>query len=160
MPLWTDVYAGVDREAIWAALFAHFQAKLSGFETMGRRHLQPPNLPQEVQPAFFLVQLQEERGGTKRGTPNPLELHGLIILYVPAPATDEIPGTETQLAATLLNGFLKQIDDALVPDDISTGKFTIGGRVKECAIEGRVDQDPGIFTSQAAAVLPIHMLVP
>ncbi|MDP9039837.1 MAG: hypothetical protein M3O02_11295 [Acidobacteriota bacterium] len=160
MPSWTDYYAGIDREALWSALFAHFQASLTGFATMGRRHIQPPHLPQDSQPAFFLVQVREKRGGTMRGTPNRLTLHGFIILYTPAPVTDEVPGTEQQLAATTLNGFFKQIDDALKPDSRDTGKFTLGGLVTECAIEGEVDQDPGLFTSQAAAILPIYMLVP
>lgn len=158
-------YAGVDREAIWAALFAWFQLKLltsngGPLITVGRKHVHPNALPQDSQPAMFVVQLREKRMGQKQGTPNKLELHGYLIFYTPAPSTDEIPGQETQLAATTLNTFFKAVDDAMVPDNVRTGKFTIGGLVTECVIEGEVDQDPGLFGTQAAAILPVRILVP
>ena len=159
--MWNDQYAGIDREAIWATLFTHFQQAVGDlFVTMSRKHIQPPQLSQDAQPAFFLIQLREERGGGGRGTPNTLTLHGFIILYVPAPAIDEVPGQETQLAATVLNIAYKAIDDALIPDDARTGKFTLGGLVQYCGIAGQVDQDPGIQSTQAAAILPIQILVP
>jgi hypothetical protein len=161
MPSWNDSYAGVDREAIWAALFAYLQTQLSAsFVTMGRKHIQPPALSLDAQPALFLLQIRERRQGSKRGLPNEIVLHGLIVLYVPAPATDELPGQEQELAATALNGFFQAIDDAMRPDNQMTGKFTIGGLVEDCAIEGEVDQDPGIFGPQAAAILPIRIVVP
>lgn len=157
---WNSNYAGVDREATWAALFAYFKTNLTGFVTIGRKHVKPPELAIDAQPAFFLVQMRERRGGMKRGLPNPLTLYGFIILYVAAPALMEVPGQEEQLAATTLNGFFKQIDDLMKPDNPGTGKFTIGGLVEECSIEGEVDQDPGIFGSQAAAILPVRIVVP
>lgn len=158
---WQQKYAGVNREAIWAALFAHFQTLLSGyFQTMSRKHLMPPGLPQEAQPGFFLVQMKEQRAGSMQGTPNKLVIHGYIIIYLTAPETNELPGSETQLAATNLNTIYQALDYAMVPDNLQTGKFTIGGLVTHCWVEGDLDQDPGIFSSQAAAIVPIHILVP
>lgn len=154
-------YAGVDREAIYAALFAHFQVWLGGlFVTMSRRHIMPPQLAVEAQPAFFFVQAKEQRAGNLTGQQNKLALHGFLIVYLPAPETNQLPGSETQLASTRLNAMFKAIDDALTPDNVQTGKFTIGGLVTHCWIEGDLDQDPGIFTSQAAAIIPLHILVP
>ena len=161
MPLLGNQYSSVDREVIWSALFAHFQSKLKdNFVTMSRRHVMPPELPVEAQPAFFQLQLRERREGSKRGLPNMMVLSGFLIIYLPSPSTGEILGSETLLAATQLNAIYKAIDDALLPDNAQTGKFTIGGLVTECLIAGEIVQDPGIFSDQATAMLPIHLLVP
>ena len=154
-------YAGIDREAIWLALFQHLQATQSElFVTLSRKHIMPPELSFEAQPAMFLVQGKEQRTGSMTGMPNKLALHGFVIVYLPSPDTNELPGEESDLAATDLNIILQALDNALVPDNLRTGKFTLGGLVTHCWIEGEVDQDPGIFTSQAAAIIPIHILVP
>lgn len=160
MPSWATNYAGIDREPIWNGLLEYFKSNLTGFVTMGRKHVKPPELTPAQQPAFFLVQMREHRPGMKRGLPNAVTLYGFIILYVSAPALIESPGQETELAATTLNGFFKQIDDAMEPDNERTGRFTIGGLVEECSLEGAVDMDPGIFGTQAAAILPLRIVVP
>ena len=154
-------YAAVDREAIWAALFAWFQNQLgTQFVTMGRKHIPPPDLVQTAQPAFFLVGVKESHKPRPRGLPTQLILHGFIILYAPAPVADETPGQETVLGATTLNQLFLAVDTALQPDDLVQNVFTIGGLVSHCWIEGETDLDPGIFGPQAAAILPIHILVP
>jgi hypothetical protein len=212
-------YQAVNREAIWASLFAYFQGKLwappwvagtaytlgqvvtdpqghlqkvttagtsgatapawndaggttpdlsplvwtdtgPGFVSMGRRHVAPPDLVTAAQPAMFLIQVKEQHAPRPRGVPTKLVLHGYLILYVPAPVADEDIGAETVLAATTLNQLYQAIDAALEPDNVGQGVFTIGGLVSHCWIEGDTDQDPGIFGSQAAAILPIHILVP
>lgn len=156
-----SVYQSIDREAIWAALFAYFQTKLSGqFTVMGRKHKMPPDLTTAEQPAFFLVQVKESHGPKPKGVPTRLTLHGFIILYALAPTIDQPVGAETALAATTLNDMYKAIDQALLPDNLGTGAFTLGGLVSHCWIEGETDQDPGILSDQAAAILPIHILVP
>ena len=156
-------YFSINREAIWAGLFTYFQNNTglaSQFVSMGRRHVQPPELVLALQPAFFLVQVKEQHEPPKGGMPTRLCLHGFIIIYVPAPVVDEDIGQETVLAATTLNQIYKAIDDALQPDNPGTGKFTIGGLATHCWIEGDTDQDPGLFGQQAAAILPIRILVP
>lgn len=212
-------YKAVDREAVWAALFAYFQGILTappwaastaytlgqvrtdpeghlqkvttpgtsganpptwndaggttadlsplvwtdtgpGFVSVGRKHVAPPDLVTAAQPAMFLIQVKETHQPKPRGVPTKLVLHGFIILYVPAPVADEDIGAETVLAATVLNQLYKAIDAALEPDDPGSAVFTLGGMVSHCWIEGDTDQDPGIFGPQAAAILPIHILVP
>lgn len=156
------LYSGVDREPIWEALFALFKAKVGAdYVTMSRHHVQPPALPQEMQPAFFLVQMRETRAPRPAGTPVKLTLNGYIILYFQAPSQMlEDIGAETVLGSTTLNAMFKGIDDALQPDNPMTGKLTLGGLVDHCWIEGDVDMDPGIYSQQGAAILPIKMLVP
>lgn len=155
-------YSGVDREPIWAALFALLQAKVgSSYQTIGRHHVQPPQLAAEMQPALFLVQSRETRMSKPPGTPVRLLLSGFIVLYfqAPAPLLEGI-GAETVVGATALNALLKGIDDALQPDDICVGKLTLGGLVTHCWLEGDVDMDTGIYTQQGAAILPLRILVP
>ena len=160
MPLLSQ-YGGVDREAVWVALFTYLQSTMGGFfQTIGRKHVMPPELPMEAQPALFVVQVKEHRSGSGKGQPNNLMLSGFLIVYLIAPVTDEAPGQESQLVATQLNMIFKALDDAFAPDNPTTGKFTLGGLVTSCFIEGEVDQDPAIFQNQAAAILPIHILVP
>lgn len=155
-------YQAVDREAIWAALFAYFEAQLgSKFRSMGRKHVKPPELTAADQPAFFQVAVKEVHAPQGHpGAPTRLELRGLLILYVFDESPEEDIGAEELLAETTLNGLLKAIDAALVPDDLVTGKFTLGGLVTHCWIEGLSDLSMGVFGPQAAAILPIRILVP
>ncbi|HVJ09267.1 MAG TPA: hypothetical protein VM554_12875 [Acidisarcina sp.] len=155
-------YQSVDREALWAALFAWFQSKLPAgmFVSIGRKHKPPPDLGIAEQPALFLIQTKEQHLPKPRGVPTRLMLEGYIILYCQAPVVDEDVGQETTLAATQLNAMLKAIDDALQPDNLVDGVFTLGGRFSHCWIEGETSLDPGIFGAQAAAILPLKILVP
>jgi hypothetical protein len=155
-------YAAVDREAIWAALFAWLKTKLAAdYASMGRKHIAPPQLTIAEQPALFQVAGKETHIPNQYpGQPTKLILHGFLILYVLDKSPDEVIGAEQLLAETTMNVLLKNIDAALVPDDLVKGKFTIGGLVEHCWIEGDSDLDPGIFGPQAAAILPIHILVP
>lgn len=131
-----------------------------GFVSIGRKHKRPPDLGRLEQPALFVVGVKESREPKPYpGVPNRLTLHGLLILYLCAPVINEDIGTEQQLAATQLNALLKAIDTVMLPDDPS-GKFTLGGLVTHCWIEGDCVLDPGILGPQAAAMLPVHILVP
>lgn len=161
MSMWSQ-YQAVDREAIWAALFAWFQSQLgSQFKVMGRKHVAPPQLTPVDQPAFFQVAGKEVHIPNKvPGAPTRLQLNGFLILYFFDESPVEDIGTERVLTETTINAALQAIDAALVPDDLITGKFTLAGRVTHCWIDGDTDIDPGIFGPQAAAILPLHILVP
>jgi hypothetical protein len=154
-------YAAIDREAIWAALFAWFKSQLgTQFVSMGRKHVQPPDLTSADQPAFFQIAGKEVHIPQKvPGAPPKIVLRGFLILYAFNAAPSEDIGAEQLLGETVLNNLLKAIDAALLPDNLTTGKFTIGGLVTHCWIEGDSDLDPGIFNNQMAALLPINILV-
>ena len=155
-------FSGVNREAIWAALFTLLQSKLAGkYVTLGRHHIQPPALPPEQQPALFMVQVRETRAPRPViGAADKLTLQGFLILYaqMPAPMLDAT-GAETVLGATLLNQMFADIDTALAPD-MPNGRLTLGGLTHHCWIEGDVEMDPGLYTQQGAAIIPIKILVP
>lgn len=157
-------FAAVDREAIWAALFAYFRQQLGNqFVSMGRKHIPPGKVGLSIpnQPAFFQVAGKETHIPQKPpGFPPKLVLQGWLIVYAYGPMVNENIGQETVLGETVMNGFLKAIDDVMQPDNMQTGKFTVGGLVTHCWIEGETKLDPGIFGAQMAALLPINILVP
>jgi hypothetical protein len=222
MPFVSSQFAAVNREAIWAALFAAFKSQLTapawtantdvtagqvvidpaghlqkaltngttgatlpgwndaggetadgtggtafswqdtgpGFVSMGRKHTPPPELTIPDQPAFFQVAGKEIHIPQKPpGMPSKLVLRGFLIVYCYNPSPSEDIGAEQLLGETILNLLLAAIDGAMQPDDPNTGKFTIGGLVTHCWIEGDTDLDPGIFGDQCAAILPLNILI-
>jgi hypothetical protein len=158
-------YAAIDREAIWAGLFAYLQQQLgNSFRSMGRKHVAPPELMEADQPALFQVAGKEVHIPQKvPGAPPKIILRGYLIVYLYDKSPDENIGQEQCLAETVLNNLLMAIDTALQPDAVCTvpgaeGKFTINGLVQHCWLEGDTDLDPAIFGPQAAAILPINIL--
>jgi hypothetical protein len=132
----------------------------AGFVSIGRKHIKPPNLSAAQQPALFIVQVMEGHDPKPMGAPTKLTLDGFLIIYLQGPAAQEEIGQEQWLAATDLNAIYKALDDVFQPDDMTTGKYTIGGLVTHCWFEGETRQDPGILGNQASAILPLHILVP
>ena len=152
----------VDREPIWVALLALLQGSLGAkIVTSGRNHVRPPQLMPEQQPALFLLQVREKRDPRPPGTPGKVTLEGIIVLYCQSaePVVSET-GQDVALGATTLNSLFLLVDAALAPDNPMTGKQTLGGLVTHCWIEGNTDMDPGIVTQQAAAIIPVKILVP
>jgi hypothetical protein len=133
----------------------------AGVVSIGRKHKKPPQLTVAEQPALFLVQVQQNYAPKPfPGVPTRLTLSGYLILYLFSDAPDENIGAEQLLVATQLNQLFKAIDTALLPDDFSKQKFTIGGLVEHCWIEGDTREDPGILGNQAAVIMPLHIFVP
>jgi hypothetical protein len=154
-------YQAVDSEALWAALFVYLQTTLGGtFTSIGRRLIEPPQLVTAQQPALFQIQLSQKHTPMPRGFPTKLQLSGLLVIYAPVGAGLDNIGEETLLCETVLNGLLVAIDAALLPDNLATGKFTLGGLVEHCWIEGVTTVDPGILSNQGKAMVPIHILAP
>lgn len=150
----------INRETIYSALFSRLQTQLAGsFTTIGRRHVMPPDLGPAQQPALFVCGVRESH------EPHPvirtsgkLKLMAMLFVYCYDSGINEQPGQEAQLGATQMNTLLAAIDDALAPD--ISGFQTLGGLVYHCWVEGDTDIDPGILGQQAAAFVPVNMLVP
>jgi hypothetical protein len=154
-------YSTPDHEPIWVALLALLRTIPNAlFVTTSRQHVQPPALSAEQQPALFVIDARETRS-QKSGFPAKTMLSGFLVVYfqAPPPLIDDV-GAETVVGGTLLNALLLAIDTAMRPDNILTGKLTLGGLVEHCWIEGELDKDTGIYTPQGAALLPLKILVP
>ena len=132
-------FAAINREAVLVALFNSLVSNLGmEFTSMGRKQTLPPTLKIADMPALFLVAEKEEQIPQKPpGAPPKLILHGLIYVYAWNPAPVEDIGKEQVLGETVMNGLLEAIDGAFLPDDPNTGKFTLGGLVTHCWIEGK-----------------------
>lgn len=63
-------------------------------------------------------------------------------------------------AGTVLNALLDGIQAALAPDDPTNGRFTLGGLVHWCRLQGRIDKEPGDLDGQAMAVAECLITVP
>ena len=218
----SNQYAAIDREAIWAALFAWLKLQLTaapwaaltvvsagqvcldasghrqkaltvgttgaakpswndaggqtadgtgltafhwldlgqGCVSMGRKDTEPPQLTIPDQPALFQVADKEIHVPQKPpGAPSKLALKGFLYIYAYNPSPTEDIGEETVLGETVINRLLFAIDNAFQPDDFTSGKFTIGGLVTHCWIEGITEIDPGIFGDQCGARIPLNILV-
>jgi hypothetical protein len=157
-PAWNDA-GGTTADGSGLTAFT-WQDLGQGFTSMGRKHIAPPELSTADQPALFQVAGREIHIPQKPpGAPFKLVLRGFLIVYAFGPTVNENIGTEQLLGETQLNQLLFAIDKALVIDDIGSGKFTLGRTVTHCWIEGDTDLDPGIFGPQAAAILPLNILV-
>lgn len=148
-----------DRDPIYVALYARVKNKLEsllpGFvKTVGRKHMMPPTLTPDKQPAVFVVQGPEHKEPHPRGTSGKLMLHAFILAYC-------YETTPAQDGTTQLNTLIKSIEQAIEADDADSGGIqTLGGLVYQCWIEGDIDVDPGVFGQQAVAMIPVKMLVP
>lgn len=106
-----------------------------------------------AQPALFVRDTEEE-----------LEYINIILqrqtikaeVFIYARAGEDVNVT----AGTVLNNLMDSIQNALVPDDPSSGRFTLGGLVEWCRLEGRVDKEPGDLGGQAVAAAEILITVP
>lgn len=59
-----------------------------------------------------------------------------------------------------LNNLLDQLQAAMAPDDPSSARYTIGGLVYWCRMNGRVIKDGGDAAGQAMAMAEIEIIVP
>ncbi|SEG56367.1 hypothetical protein SAMN05421819_3565 [Bryocella elongata] len=150
-----------DPEPAWEALLELLQVKCGAmFTTMSRRHTKPPVLDETLQPALFVVEARYMFRQPKIGLQKVTAV-GFLILYFQCPdPLDQKIGQETSFGGTVLSGMLKAITSALSPDSVSSNKLTLGGLVDNCWIDGDADVDPGIETSQGAAIVPIRMVFP
>jgi hypothetical protein len=108
---------------------------------------------------MFLIQAMENPN-EGYGTPGSKVLHGFVMIYDYDKNPDEPIGEETDLMATRLNAYLKQMDDALAAapgwDSQNLGLPNI---VEHCWIEGATAMDQGIIGKQAFIQVPIHISV-
>jgi len=164
----------VDREAIYLALFGLLKSKLlvangGPFVTIGRRLVSPPTLTADEQPALFINETKETKTSKLqastipgRGTGGILTLNSILHLYCYRTDITEQIGLETALSATQLNTLLAAIDDALEPKFPEKNNVqSLGGLVYHCKIDGSTAIiDPGMLNQQAAALIPLTILVP
>lgn len=152
--------APLDREPIYAALFARLQASLTGVNLFSRRLRHWSNVAAVAQPAVFLT-IGDQLPQNRLDEPTLWLLVAELFLYVRMDDPNAVPGTR-------LNGLLKQIDGALEwrPADLVAGQMftargrqqtTLGGLVQYAWVTDVVAVE-GVSTDQAAVKVSIEML--
>lgn len=137
-------------ETVLAALLAWLAAHAAGFLTTGRRVQHWSQV--SAQPALFLRHI-----GTTDTFSGQLPITTLeceIWIYSNA---GENP---TVAPDTQLNVLVDAVRAILIPDREPDYRFTIGGLVYWCRIEGRSDYAPGDQGGQAIARIPVRITLP
>lgn len=143
----------MSREASYVALFGLLQ----GLQTAGTvvtcdRKLQALDKMNEADlPAVFMT-VTDQLIVDQQGMPAKRTLGAFVYVYVSYLDPDTSAGT-------VLNNLIDAVDLAIDP---SQGNFpqTLGGLVERAWIEGKIEIFEGVLGTRAAAVVPIHMLVP
>lgn len=138
------------REPIIAALFAKLSS-LSGFNTTLRTFLHYSDVAPADQPALILVQRRESVSGVP-GLNRVHEMSCDALIYA------NTRGDNSIVPASIINGLVDAVEQALAPDPISN-KQTLGGLVQHAWIEGEIETDEGLLQQQGYALVPIRIKV-
>lgn len=123
----------------------------TGFLTFGRRLILWDQV--SSQPALFLRDVEEEM------------LYPETILQIQVIKAEVYiysnAGANPAIAPiTALNNLLDAVQAAFAPDDPTQQRFTLGGLVHWCRLEGKIDKEPGDLDGQAIAVAEVLITVP
>jgi hypothetical protein len=137
-----------DYEAVMTALLAHISGAVPSFITTGRRVKHWTQVTD--QPALFLRRtgMLDHHNGSMPTTTMECELW----IYCNAGEDPDLPPD------SVLTGLEREVRDAFGPDD--QNKFSIGGLVYWCRIEGKSDISPGDQGPQAIARIPVRITLP
>lgn len=140
----------MNREAVYAALFAKL-AGVPGFETTSRALLHWSAIEPKRQPALFMT-VGRQVPVRARGVPLVWECEAP--LYVYAHEKNSREGAEI-----LLLQLIDRVRGALAKDPITGFEQTLGGLVQRAWIDGAIETFEGTLGEQAAALVPVKMLV-
>ena len=148
----------MNREPIYAALFAYFSALTVGgapaFLKATRRLDHWDNALPEESPQL-LMQQRREVANYRKGLPTIWSLDVALFLYVHTGADND----KTLIPSQILNPLLDAIEQSLTVDDLSNNTCTLGGLVSHCAISGAVEIFQGNLGDEEVAIVPINILV-
>jgi hypothetical protein len=140
------------REAAFTALFGLIQAmKPATFVTVSRRLRLLEEMDSTELPAAFL-QLGSQTVTPRASTPPKRILRAHLLIYVAAP-------DDTQPSGPALNNLIDAVEAALAPLPYLDAQ-TLGGAVTHAWIEGTIETYEAVKKQQAAALIPITMLLP
>jgi hypothetical protein len=145
------------REQVMQALLtqlATITAQGVALKAYGRRLRDPENVPGNERPALFLV---EHLDGWKKqavNLPPVRELTVWALLYT------DVGTNENAIPMTQVNYFIEAIETALKPDMPMLNRFTLGGLVFNCMLDGEGLRAAGDTTGKSVAALPIKIILP
>ena len=140
----------MNREAIYAALFARLQASAT-FKTTSRKLLHWVDVPAVQQPALFQAQ-RNETAATVPGQPTVWQFQVDVYIYV------HTQGDKSLAPSQIINPLVDAVVALLAPNPIDN-KCTLGGLVQHAWIEGAIQTDEGTLGDQAVSIIPIILKV-
>lgn len=138
----------ITRETIIAALFTKLQTIGAAINTYSRRLVLYSDVAAGAQPALFLTVRHEDVKMAPPGVPPVSTITCDVYLY--GVTTDP-----NQTPETILNPLVDAVAAVLAPDNVVSGKQTLGGKVQHCWIEGRIETSEGLLGGQGVVIIPI-----
>jgi hypothetical protein len=145
------------REQIMTALvvaLAGIQAQGVGLKAIGRRVRDPENVPGTDRPALFLTEHEDTWEKQAINLPPRRELNIWALLYT------DVGTNENAIPMTQINYFIEAIEAALAPDTPFLNRFTLGGLVFNCMLDGNGIRAAGDTTGKSLAAIPIKIILP
>ena len=145
----------MSREPLYSALFSTLQAALLApagpFETVSRRWQDPAQISPSDRPALFQVQKEELAATSINGLPLNWKLSLDLVIYS-AGGSDSLTAPSTEL-----NSLLDAVESAV--RSITPGLVqSLGAKVTDCRIEGKIEIVENVQGSAALAVVPIEII--
>lgn len=152
----------LDRQALYTAVLALFAGITAAdgssiFRTAYTDSKHWEDVAPEDTPALCLDPVSEDAEARKT-LPKVWRLRMRLLVYVHTSA-QMAAGAGAQSPNALLNGILDAVEAAFVIDDIYNEACTLGGLVSHAAIEGTIERFSGVLGDEAAAAIPITILV-
>ena len=146
----------MSRETIYSALFSILQSALLApagpFNSVGRRWRDPGQISPADRPALFQVQKEELASTAVNGLPIHWKLSLDLFLYTTG-ASD--PGS---IPSTELNSLLDAVEAAIRSATPGLAQ-SLGGKVSDCRIEGKIEIVENVQGTIALAVVPMEIIV-
>lgn len=155
----------VTREQIMTALetqLAGIQANGMALKTIGRRVRDPENVASDKRPALYLVEHADawERPSPSVPAKRILTVWALIYTDVASiTGSTTSPLNEQVIPMTQINQFIEAIEAALAPDTPWENRFTLGGLVFNCMLDGEGIRAAGDTTGKSLAAVPIKIML-
>lgn len=144
------------REQIYQALLAvAWNAYGWKNDLTGARRLKLwASVPPEQRPALFQFEGGDEHYTWSNNANPKRQLPASLIMYFAS--SDEAPG------APQINAVMDALDVAFgqTGQDGMLGRFTLGGKVYNCRIEGSIFKDPGDLDGDGMLKVPISIILP
>jgi hypothetical protein len=141
------------REQIMEALQARLSIAAFG-TNVTRRNQSPETVASPGNPALILVKHEEQYERQSPSLPPRRTMVVDAIVYI------DVGTNVNAIPDAVLNPIQDAFDTALLPDDPSSNRCTLGGLVFSVMIKGTIINAPGDKTGKGLAIVPIEIMIP
>jgi len=141
------------REDIITAVLARL-SQSGQFDIIVRRLRDPETIGGVGQSVLALLMESEQYDRPALNQPPRRTMNLLAVLFY------DVGTDENAVPAAKLNALVEVIEAQLAPDNPLLGTCTLGGRVTQCMVSGKIEYAPGEITGRSTAVVPISVLIP